>query len=343
MHICRNIAFICLLLATFSALPAQNSEDFFTDSPGKFRVKFPSQPEESFQLFESSWGTVRLIEWTSAPEEDPNLEYKVSYVDYPDSITGKLNTEETETFFNEAQAARMNSETNELLGVFNHQIIGYTGREYRWHFKNPEKLFRERFFLVNNRLYMLSVSTSLDQNFNLGINQFLNSFELINTAPGTNETEKSEVKLKFKVNFPKPTVLRDADGIGEFGPVKIRVEMCQVNMENDDNIAYLLTTAEYITDITQSEGFDLEQYFESQIENSLSGRQSTLVSKKRLNQSGMESMEWVETFRGDALLVHQRIFLVENQLYNVGVITIADKDNNKSMLQFLDSFSEKEN
>lgn len=330
--------FICIFIL-FSCNQTKKEVDKFEDKKGKFKVAFPTKPILKKEPFTTLDGEITKYIFVSEPKLNNNISYSVSYLDYSKEFTQTLSKENTYNLFTTFNSANVGSKKIELIGLLNHKILGYTGREFR--FKNTQTgvFSRTRFYLVDNRVYILTVTTKKDKNFNLGINEFFNSFELSDTQPNPKaelQTESSE-KI-YTINFTKPTEIREVEAITEYGNAKIISEGYHPKMQNDENITYTVTTLTYAQDITQNDDFDLEEYYSKVVKASLKAKQATLISKKKISVNGINGIETKEDFKTGQMIIKQRQFLKGNVLIGVQVITIPTKDENESMNNFLNSF-----
>jgi hypothetical protein len=323
---------------------AQKSRINFKDEAGKFKISFPIEPRTTQQTGDTQFGTITTYSFRVEPPNDDNLSYDVHYLDYPEAFVDTLSKEEIFALFNGSQTSNFNSEDMELLGTFNHQVLGYPGREFRWHDMASNKFSRVRFFMVKNRMYLLAVNTEGGNNFNVSINQFFDSFELIDTEPNPDQQSKPESVAKvFEIKFPQATEIREVQTPSEYGETKVVAELYQPKLNNDDNLIYMVTTLEYPKDITQEENFDLEAYYTTVVDNALAGRQSSLISKTSISQNGISGIEVKESFRGGQVVIKYRTFLKGNLQIGIQVMTIPSNDENASMKAFFDSFKFIEN
>ena len=331
--------FVVWLVLLTSCSQAPKGKIDFKDEKGKFKISFPIEPEITEQSGVTEYGEITTYSFKAEPKDDDNLSYEVHYLDYPKEFTDTLSTESIYALFNGSQTSNINSDNVQLIGTFNHNILGYTGREFRWQDFKTNKFSRVRFYMVNSRMYLLAVNTKEENNFNVSINQFFESFELIDTKPNPNEQTVSETVDKiFRIKFPKETEIREMETPTEYGNAKIVAEGYQPKLINDDNLIYMVTILEYPEDITLRDNFDLDDYYSNAVQTALNGRQSTLISQKRISQNGISGIEVKENFKGGQIVIKQRTFLKGNLQIGIQVMTIPKNDDNESMNSFFDSF-----
>lgn len=318
---------------------AQNNTTKFQDKKGKFKISFPAKPKITTQTSETEYGNTTIYSFKAEPKNDNNLSYEVYYLDYPQSFVDTLSTEGTYALFNGSQKTNINDDNIRSVGVFNRNVLGYVGREYRWQDVKTNKLSRILFYMVNNRMYILTVNTEKENNFNVSINQFFESFELIDTKPNPKKQVASGKKEKiYKIKFPKAPETQAMQTPTEYGNAKIIAELYKSQFQNDDNLIYMVTALEYPKDITKMSGFNLDNYYSNVIKGASANRQSTVISKKKISKNGVTGIEVQESFQGGRLIIKYRTFLKGNIQIGIQVMTIPRNNGNKSMNDFFDSF-----
>lgn len=331
--------FVVWLVFLTSFSYAQNSKIDFINEKGKFKISFTVEPEQTEESIVTEYGKTTLYSFKTKPKNDYNLSYEVHYIDYPKEFIDTLNTENIYALFNGSQMSTINSNNVQLIGILNHDILGYTGREFRWQDIKTKMFSRVRFYMVSNRMYILIVKTQKENNFNVNINQFFDSFELIDTKPNFNKQRvfKKTDKI-FKIKFPEKSQIREIETLSEYGKAKIVVESYQPKSNNDDNLIYAVSILEYPEDITLIDNFDLDDYYSNVVQTALKGRQSTLISQNRISKNGISGIEVKESFKEGQIFIKQRTFLKGNLQIGIQVMTISNKADNKSMNDFFDSF-----
>lgn len=180
----RFFFFAITLLAVGSIRALGQTDDNWLDvNPEGCRclVKMPGKPEKKEKLLNSAVGEVNLVMYMYQSPKDgnaDNLAYAVAFMDYPaDKITSD-STSIIKEFFDNAREGSLKAIQGKLLteSIINYK--GYPGREQRVDFKNGLAIIKYRHYLIKNRLYTLQVITAIDNNFNLSINKFLDSFKL---------------------------------------------------------------------------------------------------------------------------------------------------------------------
>lgn len=334
----HSILISCFFI-TISSTYAQDKASKFHDEKGNFKILFPKSPEITKKTGDTDSGKITITSFNTEYKNGDNLSYNVSYIDYPKSFTDTLSVKNIYGLFNGAQTTNINSESIQLLGTFNLDILGHVGREFRWKDIDNKIMFRARFYLVDNRMYILSVRTQEKNNFNVGINQFLESFELIGVKPKViNQKEVIKSQKIYKIKFPMKAEKREMETSTEYGKSNIYIELYQPKLKNDDNLIYMISVMEYPKDITKTSGFKLDEYYSNVIKKALLGRQSKLISEKKVFIAGNEGIEVKESFKGGLIVIKQKTFIKQNLQISLQVMTIPSNDENDSMNNFFKSF-----
>jgi hypothetical protein len=189
---------LAILLGTFPIIqPAQATQPFqlaqsiwkpFSSKEGRFSVLMPGTPSESQMIGDPVTGDIVYL-FTVTREE---AEYMVWYVDFepptrrvdddgqssnfpdmlpntPEKMTDVLVKAGTDCYYSPS-ICRLISEQSIRLGSFPGREIGL---------RLPGGLiFRRRLYLVNRRVYILSVRTTKERLLSKTIEGFMNSFKL---------------------------------------------------------------------------------------------------------------------------------------------------------------------
>jgi hypothetical protein len=302
---------------------------------------FPNLPKVSEKQVNSELGQTIIHSFIYKPDNqnDDNLSYQLYYLDYPKEYVDTLTIDEIYSLFNGGQISNLHDTTLTLTNSTNIDIHGHIGREYRWIDNKNGKLARVRFYLVDNREYILSVNTLTKNNFNLSINEFLNSFELFDTTRCTKyaANQNKIIGAYYNISFPGKTETRDIETPTIYGNSKSFVEAFQPKLVNDDNLIYMISVTNFPIDITANDTFNLSKYYEDAIQNVLISRQSSLISKKGITYNGIKGVEFKESFKGGEILILNRTFLHKDRQIGLQVMTIPKNEDNSSMLRFMNS------
>lgn len=337
---CILIFLSFLYTQVFSQALSHQPKEKYQNEAGRFKVAFPSPPEISNKKVNTDLGELVFHVFRLEPETDDNEKYEVSYMDYPEGFADSLSILDIYEVFNASQSSLASSPDIQALGTFDLFLMGYPGREYRWQFTKENYFRRLRFFMVKDRLYLLSVKTAPDNNFNKSINQFFNSFELINTPKKEGAAPLGDKELGntfFSIEYPGPTESREIQTTTEYGQTKLIFEGYQPNPGDEPNLAYFTALMRYPMDITKTEGFDLESYYENVTANSLKATQSILINSKEIMLEGVKGVETKQNFKEGQIIITTRIFLIRDHQISLQVMSLRGQDGNEKMMKFIDS------
>ncbi|TLX77659.1 hypothetical protein E9993_03180 [Labilibacter sediminis] len=144
----------------------------------------------------------------------------------------------------------------------------------------------------------------------------------------------------FKIEFPKeptsnPQVINSA-----IGELKMNMFMYHASSNGkDDNLVYLANYTEYPDSLVNSENTEtLPTFFRNSIDGAVTNVHGKLLSEKNIAIDEYPGREVRIDFQQGKAVITMRIFLVKNKMYMLQTITATNKDFNKSITQFMDSF-----
>jgi hypothetical protein len=187
---------LTLLVINLSGCTSNTSVNFkkFTSTQGDFSVMMPDTPLENTKTIDSTLGPLKL--YSFANEKD-NVAYIVMYSDYPRS--GLVNYTANKILDNVRNGGVASSS-----GVLDYELLisknGYPGREIK--ISNSNMVIINRFYLVENRLYQVMIST-LPDNANLKTNgEFLDSFIVLSKTNTVSDLGWSDSIFEVGMNPP---------------------------------------------------------------------------------------------------------------------------------------------
>lgn len=153
---------------------------------GNFQIKFPGTPKEIIENPDSSVEAPEVINYMYVSEagDDINLDYSISYLTYPpDLINNRLiNPNQVESFFEHTIDGFIEKEKG-IIKSKNDIVYGlYPGKEITAGTQSGLVEIKCRMFLVENRLYLLKVTSNYQSAGNKATDVFLNSFKLLSYA-----------------------------------------------------------------------------------------------------------------------------------------------------------------
>jgi hypothetical protein len=145
----------------------------FSSSEGRFSVLMPGTPSEKTSKVNTEVGPVDMFSFRVTQEDSG---YDVNYNDYPDAV---VEASDAGSMLDGARDGIVSSLQGKLLTEFIISLDGYPGRDIRVEGPDGEHTVRTRLYLVDNRLYQLTVVTPKEDSFSKDVAKFLDSFELL--------------------------------------------------------------------------------------------------------------------------------------------------------------------
>lgn len=176
-----------------SMLLVQSVWQPFSSSRGNFTVLMPGKPTEAQQTINTQAGAIKLLRFQTVRKGEAG--YIVGYADLPNNV---INTPaDINNFFSGVTASMLAQSKGKLLSRRNIKLRTYPGREIKLQV-SPGVTTRSRFYLVNQRFYMMSVVTAKEQNLAKSIDGFFNSFRLLKNPSGTANVPKENLNASLK-------------------------------------------------------------------------------------------------------------------------------------------------
>lgn len=148
--------------------------------------------------------------------------------------------------------------------------------------------------------------------------------------------------LKFKVLFPKSPTSTTKIISTEAGEIAMQVYMHNAsNDETDENLIYSVTSSEYPKEHIDShlKHDNLNTFFKNAIDGMIKKVNGKLLSETKIKLDNYPGREVKIDFKDGLAIIKTRIYLVDNNVYFLQTITKTEKENNKLIEKFLNSFS----
>jgi hypothetical protein len=335
------VLFISLIVLSCS----DKSGSSYTDSAGNFKISFKKEPVISNESISFPFGN---FNWKKASIQLPNnmsLSYSAGYVDLPAKIITSDSLRLLQELFGMTQNDYVQRFGNQAFsGMYYRTIQKYPGREFVWFDKANNIGYSRRVYLVKNRLYMLEVSYTSENQHSKDMLRFFESFRLLKITPNPNPEEELKAPEKnFTLNFPGPAVKKETQVQGALGPQIIVTEMYQTaepGIDEYHNIAYGVNYSHFTAD--QLKSFTNETKKEWILQ---TYRQSALISnggKILTEKQTLVDGHWCHN--GTAIVMDGKMFLqtqtffIGTYMYQTMVLTEIGYENNRAATDFMNSF-----
>jgi hypothetical protein len=338
----KSPVFLTLLLsAFFISAYGQDGWKSYNYPDKYFKINFFQQPSISADTTFLQDTPIVTYNWEINVDDTlhENKYYGLSFTKYPsDYICSDSLLSVVEGFINSSQNELLEDKEFVLLSSSLVEKDGYPGKIFKWKNINTNMFLEFRVFLVNSSLYQLSVVSREDQNHNKFINNYFNSFNLINTTKGSFILPDDSVEQKYLIDFPSKPTTQNKFIDSEYGKLTINIQTLETD-ETSDNLVYVLLQTKYPTRVVNQDNiYELNKFYKKCIDNSLQSVNGELISINDVFYNNILGKEYKCYFsKGEFLMVY-RVFYIDEFLYSLGVITYPNKDNNKKMSDFFNSF-----
>ena len=339
----RKLSVVLTLLLSLFYISTYGQEGWkFYYYPDKnFKIDFCQQPAFSADTSFLQDTPIVTYNWEINVDDTlhENKYYGLSLTKYPSEyICSDSLLSVVEGFINSSQSALFDDKEFVLLSSSLVEKDGYPGKIFKWENTNTNMFLEFRVFLVNSSLYQLSVVSREDQNHNIFINKYFDSFNLINTTKGSFTLPDDSVEQKYIIDFPSKPTTQNKLIDSEYGKLTISIQTLEAD-EASENLVYVSLQTKYPTKVVnQDDIYELNKFYKKCIDNSLLSVNGELISINDVLYNNKPGKEYRCYFSKGEFLIVYRFFYIDEFLYSLGVITYPNKDNNRKMSDFFNSF-----
>jgi len=330
-----------LLISLAFTISAQDDWKHYNFDEYNFEIDFFQEPD--FSTDSSSFNDFSLVSYfweLNVPDTiHKNNYYSIILEAYPESyIHSDSLLSSVEDFINSTQNSLLEDDTYTLLSSSLLEKDGFPGKEFRWK-TNDNVFFRFQTFLVENKLFQLSVVSREGENHNIYINKFLNSFKLVDIPNGNFQIPKKTFERTISVKFPGNPKEEIKNIDSDYGKLTLDVQMLEPTSK-DDNMIYIAMETRYPSNVVdQNDTYALNSFYKKSIDGALNSINGELISINDIFYKGKLGKEIKCYFSNGQALITYRFFIVDDKLFTLGVITQPDNDKNKAMNKFFESFA----
>ena len=306
-----------------------------------FKIDFPQEPQFSIDSTTFNDSPLNTFTWELNVSDTlhSNNYYSVSLTTYPsDFIHSDSLLTVVEEFINSTQNSLIEDESYTNLSSSLIEKNGFPGKVFKWKSNSNDIFFEFHVFLIESRLFQLSIVSREGENHNKFINHYSDSFEIINIPSGTFELPKISYKSTLIIKFPEKPAEETKSVDSEYGKLLFNIKTLEPKSK-DVNMVYVTTETKYpISVLSANNTYELNSFYKKSIDRSLNSVNGELISIHDIYYEKNLGKEYRSYFSGGTALMIYRLFYIDERLYSFGVITTPDNDNNKNMINFLDSF-----
>lgn len=309
--------------------------ELYTDHSGNYKIEFITKPFFKTEERDYSFGKAIWKITFSNKNDSSKFDYLIKYVDFPSDLV----TSDSINLLNDLFLATQVDLIKEQKIPYNleiKEILGFPGREFHFLDSVNNIAYTRQVFLVKNRLYFLEVKYEINSDYSYKIEQFLNSFSLINsTINATPElSSKSPIK-KFIIKFPGQTSTKTHVSFSElFGNLTIALESYETASDMY-GVNYAILPIDKLNKITDKQ---IKEFITKAFTSNVLQTNGKIISKKEISINNNWALEGMGSIQNGEIILHIRSVIVKNYYYQILVMYEKDKGNTQKTEAFLNSF-----
>ncbi|MFK7949077.1 MAG: hypothetical protein AB8G11_15920 [Saprospiraceae bacterium] len=145
----------------------------------------------------------------------------------------------------------------------------------------------------------------------------------------------------FQIEMPALPAFSSQQLTTDLGDLKMSIFMHEGEEGIDDNILYMISFTDYPADKINSKKMDeatLDEYYKGSVQGSVSNMGGKLLDEKNIELFGHEAREIKIDYLDGQAVMRMQILLVENRMYALQTVALADNDDNADQKRFFNSF-----
>lgn len=332
--------FLFLLLIFSPKYFAQDKWEVLENKEFSFRISFPGKTTniidtlvyEKFKVYKNYWD----CEYMDSVKGNAFL--SISVCPYPSDFVHSDSSnsliEQVLNSLKEDVAAN-----DHYIFVFGKVIEknGYQGRYFNWRHVKNEELISAQVFLVDSVVYTLYASSFRGIGHDKFCEDFFTAFEIVNKKKGNYSNPQPQYKPTYFLDFPSPPVSSTQTIIGD--SLKLIAHSSSLSPEDKtDNISFIANEVEYPNKFGVLDDYKYNLLYSKTLGAAISRISGDIISLKEINYKGTPGKECKAYIYQGAAIIVLRTFMIDNILYQFGVITTPENEGNFEMKKFLDSF-----
>ena len=145
----------------------------------------------------------------------------------------------------------------------------------------------------------------------------------------------------YQIEFPEEPSSNVQTVNTEAGPVDMHIHMLDLsNKENDSNLIYLSSFAQYPDTLVHSDRKEqLPGFFKETIEGLSGSIDGKIMDEKKVEIGKYQGREVKINFQDGMAIIRIRIYLVQNKVFMLQVVTKTENDSNDAIAHFMNSFA----
>jgi hypothetical protein len=339
--------FYLLIISALVTSCSNSGKKYFIDKASDFKIVFPSKPTTSERTIVFPFGSFSGKKFNLETTTGLNTSYSVTCIELPANIVHSDSMKLLSQLFAITQADYLQQlGEGGLINTWVKNVNYYPGREFVWSDPRNNVGHTRRVFYVRNKLYLLEVSYSNNNQHNWGISSFLNSFQLLSEETNPNPEPIPPIPAKkFTIDFPGATETRRMVIQGTTGPTYIVTEMYKPNsgkqFDEFGNFAYGVNFMNFQKEeiLKMSEDIQRKFIYENAVNNPMIQNGGQIISNLESTINGNWCIETKALILNGQIELTAKSFLKDKYLYQVLVLSAASKGNNSAAKEFMESFN----
>ncbi len=146
---------------------------------------------------------------------------------------------------------------------------------------------------------------------------------------------------KFQIEMPDLPAVTAQLLTSDLGELEMNVFMHEGEEGIDENILYMVSYTDYPKDkinTTEMDKAALDVYYKGAVNGSVNNLDGKLVTEKTITIFGHEAREVKVDYMNGQAIMKMQILLIENRMYALQVIALAENEGNEAQNRFFNSF-----
>ena len=145
----------------------------------------------------------------------------------------------------------------------------------------------------------------------------------------------------YQIEFPKEPSVSVQTVNTKAGPVDMHINMLDLSKKDEDsNLIYLSSFAQYPDSLVHSDKKEqLVSFLKETVDGLVGSIDGEILSQKDVKIDSYQGKEVKINFQDGMALIRIRVYIVQNKVYMLQVITKTENDSNESISKFMNSFS----
>lgn len=338
----NRLLFLLGLLAFSFKISAQSEWKKIESDRYNFELLFYEEPVALVDSTKLQGETLNIYSWELEVQDSlhSNQYYSIYRTAYPsDFIHSDSLFTLVEGFINSTQSSLLEDKEFSLLSSVIDERNGFPGKIFKWKSLSNGVHLQFQVYLVNNILFELSTVVREGEEQNVSIGKYFDSFKVRGLPNGSFEIKNDNREPTYSIQFKETPSLQNKVVDSDYGKLSMDIKLLEVEDPTHPNLLYMAMETKYPVAVAEEgDTYALNTFYKASIDGSLAAVNGELISINDIYYDSYLGKEYKCYYAGGQALMVYRLFYVEGSLYQHGVITNPDKDDNKDIQRFFQSF-----